>query len=428
VICEAWGALSLTGAPTWWLPRVDLALADHVKCALRFSHSVAFLACAWADAPPSSRPAAITGLLQQFASRHRGLRPCIEDATPADGAIHDCVNTWLGPRVLQDPRALPCSSCPTLGSPLAATTTAAVKAEAWASPEGPPAALITTAAVRSGRPLFALRAERVPATWPVDQLGPFGSVLTGGIEPANMRWSSVKCSDCGAQVLTAIATEDIPAGAPLRGSDPPGVAACRPANAEWQVSFDGGARDHFGDVRLPMRAAGAGAALWGPVGQGGVRPCLAQACLSLPACSNSVVAEATGLRLGIALLRAARPTPTSVLTMGDNLGVLRTAGAFGRSRTDGVWVAIERPVTYLACNGWQSGWAGVRRQFNKLADRLATRATNSSVLAAAGGRPGCLRLWGSPCASLASPLVSEWFPDTTVSCCDAPLWRLDSSG
>jgi len=113
--------------------------------------------------------------------------------------------------------------------------------------------------------------------------------------------------------------------------------------------------------------------------------------------------------------------------MGDNLGVLRTAGAFGRSRTDGVWVAIERPVAYLACNDWQSEWAGVRRQFNKLADRLATRATNSSVLAAADGRPGCLWLWSSPGASLAPLRVLDWFPGTAVSYCDAPLWCLAST-
>jgi len=288
--------------------------------------------------------------------------------------------------------------------------------------------LVASAAIRAGATLFTLRAEHVPATWPVDQLGPFGSVLAGGIEPANTRWASTRCPDCGAQVLTAVATGDIQAGVPLRGPDPPGVAACRPANATWQVSFDGGARDHFGEVRLLARAAGAGAALWGPVGRDGARTCLAQACLSIPACDNSVIAEATGLRLGIALLRAARPVPSSVLTMGDNLGVLRTAGAFGRSRTDGVWVAIERPVAYLACNDWQSEWAGVRRQFNKLADRLATRATNSSVLAAASGQPGCLWLWSSPSASLAPSRVLDWFPDTAVSCCDAPLWRLDPVG
>jgi len=287
---------------------------------------------------------------------------------------------------------------------------------------------VTTAAVKSGRALFVLRAERTPATWPVDQFGPLGSVLTGGIDPANTRWTTAKCLECGAQVLTAIASADIPAGTPLRGPGPPGVATRAPANAVWQVSFDGGARDHFGDVHLPMRAAGAGAALWGPVGCNGLRPCLAQACIALPTCDNSVIAEANGLRLGIALLRAARSTPTSVLTLGDNLGVLRIAGAFGRSRTDSVWVALERPVAFLANGGWHSAWAGVRRQFNKLADRLATRATNSSVLAAAAGHPGHLWLWVSPDAPLATPLVSDWFPGTAVTCLDAPLWRLDPDG
>ena len=49
-----------------------------------------------------------------------------------------------------------------------------------------------------------------------------------------------------------------------------------------------------------------------------------------------------GLRLGVALGKAAALPVSSLLFMNDNLGVLHTASAYGRSRTDAVWQAASR--------------------------------------------------------------------------------------
>ena len=110
--------------------------------------------------------------------------------------------------------------------------------------------------------------------------------------------------------------------------------------------------------------------------------------------------------------------------MGDNVGVLRTASAFGRSRTDEVWRAIEQPVMHLACQGWDTQRVAVRRQFNRLADRLATRATNSGVQARNTRGPPSIWVWSEPDVPLARPALSGWFSGTAVYTEAGPLWAV----
>ena len=96
----------------------------------------------------------------------------------------------------------------------------------------------------------------------------------------------------------------------------------------YQVAFDGGARHKSPNAALPSdgpRAAGAGAILWGPPDQEGLRHCLAQVLVSAPAVASSMVAEAM--------------------------------------------------LAFCATHDWGCRWAAVRRNQNKVADELATSAT-----------------------------------------------------
>ena len=77
---------------------------------------------------------------------------------------------------------------------------------------------------------------------------------------------------------------------------------------------------------------------------------------------------------------------------------------------------------HLACQGWDTQWVAVRRQFNRLADRLATRAANSSVLACSTETPPGIWVWSEPDVPLAGATLSEWFPCAAVYTEADPLW------
>ena len=154
--------------------------------------------------------------------------------------------------------------------------------------------------------------------------------------------------------------------------------------------------------------AGAGAALWGPPGTDGVRPCLAQLVVSLPHVDNSMVAEAIGLRVGLGLA-AACDCVRDLAVMGDNLPILRMAAACGRLTTADPWRAIEAPVMRAAADQWGVAWSAVRRCFNRTADRLATRGVMASIAAARrrDRRPAAW-LWLDPSLVLSRPLLIPW--------------------
>ena len=102
----------------------------------------------------------------------------------------------------------------------------------------------------------------------------------------------------------AVSSIDIKTGELLRGVPPPlTMEFPTPAEPILQMSFDGGARSSADDVRLDegLRAAGAGAALWGQADEYGRRPCVAQLILSASHLEDSMAAEAAGLRAGMAL-------------------------------------------------------------------------------------------------------------------------------
>jgi len=92
-----------------------------------------------------------------------------------------------------------------------------------------------------------------------------------------------------------------------------------------------------------------------------------------------MIAESAGLRLGIALTLHVLGHPVAIDVIGDNLPVMRVAAANGRIRNDTCWTMIGPPVMHAAALGWSVRWIAVRRNYNKLADLLATRATLSAV-------------------------------------------------
>lgn len=252
-----------------------------------------------------------------------------------------------------------------------------------AEEQRPRAALATTCNTNRGQILFQLRTDTTPALWPLTETGTFGSIITAGVANDNCEWHCGRCAGCGAWTLTATASSPIPAGALLHGPPPPLTIAPRSRDVDgWQVSFDGGARHRSDTTTLDSRgprAAGAGAALWGPCDERGRRRCVAQVTVALPHLSDSMSAEAVGLRCAISLRRAITDGASSTTIVGDNLPILRLAATTGRLRADPIWQIVEDPVLHTLDHRWQCRWVAVRRMFNKLADRLATRGTLSAV-------------------------------------------------
>ena len=108
------------------------------------------------------------------------------------------------------------------------------------------------------------------------------------------------------------------------------------------MSFDGGARHNAGGQETHgSRAAGAGAALWGPPDDAGRRPCVAQLALSLPSIHDSMTAEALGCRAALALARLIPVAAPSLTVVGDNLPVVRLGATNGRVRMETAGPAVE---------------------------------------------------------------------------------------
>ena len=203
---------------------------------------------------------------------------------------------------------------------------------------------------------------------------------------------------CRKWLLTAVATTDIPAGDLLIGAAPPDVLpGTEREEPDFLMSFDGGARHKAPLVSLPKdgpRAIGAGAAIWGRISQEGVRPCIAQAIVAVPALESSLEAEAIGLKLGMALAIRTLGNIHKLGIVGDNLPVIRFAACNGRIRTPGIWEILEEALTHAAMQGWRCQWYAVRRCYNKAADSLATIGTIEAVNRAVAGnwRPS-ITLW-----------------------------------
>ena len=95
------------------------------------------------------------------------------------------------------------------------------------------------------------------------------------------------------------AARDMAFGDELTVSSLDGVAPLAPSAASAQVSFGGGIRNIRG-----RKCSGAGAILCGVPGPDGDRPRLITAELALPAVQDSMVAEAWGLRVAVAIALA----------------------------------------------------------------------------------------------------------------------------
>ena len=180
---------------------------------------------------------------------------------------------------------------------------------------------------------------------------------------------------------------------------------CGTAPPEYEVTFDGGAREVNG-----TRRAGAGAALWGPDHGDGTRELVAAAHVPLPAEQHAQVAEAWGARLAVILLRLARPWGGVARIVGDNLAVVRYCAGRARLHRLNLQRVLEPALGALAVSGWRTHWLAVRRRLNSAADQLATWAVEAAsrlpvsmvptpqVFAswAAGERPAWLRMLFGP--------------------------------
>ena len=249
------------------------------------------------------------------------------------------------------------------------------------------AALIMPSAVQAGRVVLALRSHQKPAAWSSSTLNPLGQPITNSILEDNISWSESRCAACRRWLLVATSTCPLQAGDLLRGPTGPGAIRHQHNPApEYVVSFDGGARHRSPLNTLPSdgpRAAGAGAALWGPPDPRGVRRCIAQATAAIPSLEDSLSAEAAGLRLGIALASTLLPRRQHLGIVGDNLPVIRLGAGNGRIRTPGIWELVEAALLHIADRDQPCQWTAVRRHYNKTADALATIGTQRAVDGAA---------------------------------------------
>ena len=237
----------------------------------------------------------------------------------------------------------------------------------------------------------------------------------------------MRCLECRAWKLTAVATRAIKRGEPLRGP-PPKNSTQLPERelVEYRISFDGGARHRSPNNQLDSngpRAAGAGAIVWGPADQRGRRDMLAQISLAEPRESSSLIAEALGLRVGMSLAHRVIGRPTSLEIVGDNLPVLRMCAGNAKVRTPEVWELLEGPIMEADMRGWRCEWIAVRRCFNAAADGVATHGTLRSVDFAAERlemSDAWVRERDPGCHNIAS---MRWMSEVRVHRSDAPFWE-----
>ena len=134
-----------------------------------------------------------------------------------------------------------------------------------------------------------------------------------------------------------------------------------------------------------------------------------------------MVAEALGLRAGIALAHMITDFPGPIEVVGDNLPVLKMAAGNGRVRGTEAWPALEAPLLHVATQGWPCQWIAVRRIYNAAADHVATNGTEHAVDCAVSGvlQPS-LRLWLSQPGLAQGPL--PWHTGWNQSLVVDPFW------
>ena len=188
---------------------------------------------------------------------------------------------------------------------------------------------------------------------------------------ATARWEVDRCRACRDWRATLRAAGDLQAGAEVTVPHREPVLGGPTADWDYEVSFDGGARDIDGH-----RVAGAAAVLWGPPAEGGDRPAVARTRLALPQEPHAQLAEAEGCGAALRLLRRLDPMHRAARVVGDNLAVLQFGAGLGRLRRPAMHSAISGPLAALLADGWSLEWTAVRRRLNQAADAGATSAVH----------------------------------------------------
>ena len=434
---RAWETLSGSNSQWWlgWLDPRNLS-EEHLRRVLKFNHSIAFLVCAIGQVQLPDEDTGVKLLLKQAVGYQPSTPLALEHIGPLEDTsidqIRDRRHMWIGPVAHHDASEPRCPSCSNIGRSKARTWHGThSQRKARCNSATPAATLCATQDIPDNTPIFTLRTLSIPACWPFNEQGPLGTPLTQAEAPDNCCWQSSRCPECRAWRLVAIATKDIQAGDLLRAPLPPFTSSLPEwSPAEYRVSFDGGARHSSGALTLDRngpRAVGAGAILWGPANERGQRCSSAQIALSAPSLSSSLVAEALGLRAGLALVKLKTKHPGRLEVVGDNLPVLKVAAANGKIRTPEVWQALEAPLIHAATHGWLCEWTAVRRIYNTAADHVATQGTCAAVEAAyATDLNPVLRIWEEhPSGELSGQL--PWFHGWQIDRAQQPFWTPTST-
>lgn len=239
----------------------------------------------------------------------------------------------------------------------------------------------------------ALWPRGAAATWPPPRVVP--------ARLATAEWRTHRCDACRNWRAQLVTLGRMDAGAELTVSSQTLVIGWQRDALPYELSFDGCLRSVGGQC-----AAGAGAALWGPLAEG--RPLLRRAAVALPDVTDVVVAEAWGCRIALRLLAAVPPRSRAVRICGDNPDVVRHGGAVGRLRRREAQVLLEEPLGRIAADGWDTEWTLIPRQANGTAHLLAAAgADRARALQDAGRRSAEICLWGAAVAGPADQAV-EW--------------------
>ena len=280
-----------------------------------------------------------------------------------------------------------CDECARAGAP--AGVRGENRCRATANPRRDPPSVaarttaVTTRNMDTGSLLACLHGQEARGLWP----------LGGGIRwpaprlvpaaGANAAWRTERCPRCTGWHARLIATACIREGGEITVGSAPHIRGGDRDALGYEVSFDGAVRTIRG-----IRVAGAGAALWGPIGPGG-REMLARTVIALPGVADVVVAEAYGCSAALALLAQIQPSLRAARVIGDNPLVVRHGAALGRIRQIQAEALMASALSQVTAEGWALLWTLVGRDSNRAADGAARDgATRARAMADTGSRNG----------------------------------------
>ena len=203
---------------------------------------------------------------------------------------------------------------------------------------------------REGERLATLTAGTPTAGWLVPGKRWWPKPHTGSPNRANAVWTQERCKSCGCWQLSLVASTRLRRGAEIVVQTDKEIRDGT-SRMPHEVTFDGGAR-----ARNGVRAAGAGAILWGPADAKGHRQAKARALVALPAVPYAQVAEAWGCRLALALLMATGAEDRRAEIIGDNLNVVRYGAETGAIRQADLHEVLADPMAAAAERGWHIRW------------------------------------------------------------------------